>query len=204
MSIFDSQLDITGDLRHITKLKPWPLYQVLTEKYEWDHLTAKVRAGMNTLTGFAYFTQKLAGFCRLFASHAGLRPFSEELSRGMPSSSFLSWSLSPLQLWMFANQISRIAIRVCLAEVMQNVGAKSAYNCFENHFLSFANLEQFSNKQNPHTICVVICLFSSWVLVHKMFCCLPSDSFSPYVNILLVLLSGSFSRKTGALLSLLV
>ena len=32
-----------GELRHITKLKPWPLYQVLTEKYEWDTQTAKVR-----------------------------------------------------------------------------------------------------------------------------------------------------------------
>ena len=26
----------TGELRHITKLKPWGLYDVLTEKYEWD------------------------------------------------------------------------------------------------------------------------------------------------------------------------
>lgn len=25
----------TGELRHITKLKPWPLQCVLTEKYEW-------------------------------------------------------------------------------------------------------------------------------------------------------------------------
>jgi len=25
-----------GELRHITKLKPWGLYDVLTEKYEWD------------------------------------------------------------------------------------------------------------------------------------------------------------------------
>jgi len=25
-----------GELRHITKLKPWRLYDVLTEKYEWD------------------------------------------------------------------------------------------------------------------------------------------------------------------------
>jgi len=31
----------TGELRHITKLKPWPLYDVLTEKYEWDPKTAK-------------------------------------------------------------------------------------------------------------------------------------------------------------------
>jgi len=31
----------TGELRHITKLKPWPLYDVLTEKYEWDPKLAK-------------------------------------------------------------------------------------------------------------------------------------------------------------------
>lgn len=31
----------TGELRHITKLKPWPLYDVLTEKYEWDPKQAK-------------------------------------------------------------------------------------------------------------------------------------------------------------------
>jgi len=31
----------TGELRHITKLKPWPLFDVLTEKYEWDPKTAK-------------------------------------------------------------------------------------------------------------------------------------------------------------------
>lgn len=31
----------TGELRHITKLKPWPLYDVLTEKYEWEPKRAK-------------------------------------------------------------------------------------------------------------------------------------------------------------------
>jgi len=31
----------TGELRHITKLKPWPLYDVLTEKYEWEPDVAK-------------------------------------------------------------------------------------------------------------------------------------------------------------------
>merc|ERR1712059_149851 len=30
-----------GDLRHITKLKPWPLFDVLTEKYEWEPHTAQ-------------------------------------------------------------------------------------------------------------------------------------------------------------------
>jgi hypothetical protein len=32
----------TGELRHISKLKPWPLYEVLTEKYEWEASKAKV------------------------------------------------------------------------------------------------------------------------------------------------------------------
>jgi len=31
----------TGELRHITKLKPWPLYDVLTEKYEWEPQIAR-------------------------------------------------------------------------------------------------------------------------------------------------------------------
>lgn len=30
-----------GELRHITKLKPWGLYDVLTEKYEWDPAEAQ-------------------------------------------------------------------------------------------------------------------------------------------------------------------
>ena len=30
-----------GELRHITKLKPWGLYDVLVEKYEWDPDTAQ-------------------------------------------------------------------------------------------------------------------------------------------------------------------
>merc|ERR1711997_910009 len=35
----------TVELRHITKLKPWPLFDVLTEKYEWDPSIAKEFAG---------------------------------------------------------------------------------------------------------------------------------------------------------------
>ena len=31
----------SGELRHITKLKPWGLYEVLVEKYEWDSETAQ-------------------------------------------------------------------------------------------------------------------------------------------------------------------
>lgn len=29
-------LFVSGDLRHITKLKPWGLFDVLVEKYEWS------------------------------------------------------------------------------------------------------------------------------------------------------------------------
>ena len=32
---------VSGELRHITKLKPWGLYDVLVEKYEWDTETAQ-------------------------------------------------------------------------------------------------------------------------------------------------------------------
>ena len=30
-------IPVVGELRHITKLRPWGLYEVLTEKYEWTH-----------------------------------------------------------------------------------------------------------------------------------------------------------------------
>lgn len=32
---------LAGELRHITKLKPWGLYEVLTEKYEWEPQQAR-------------------------------------------------------------------------------------------------------------------------------------------------------------------
>ena len=33
---------ISGKLKNITKLKPWPLCNVLLDKYEWDPQVAKV------------------------------------------------------------------------------------------------------------------------------------------------------------------
>lgn len=33
--LFEPGLSPTGDLKHITKLKPWGLLEVLVEKYEW-------------------------------------------------------------------------------------------------------------------------------------------------------------------------
>lgn len=33
--LFEPVLSPTGDLKHITKLKPWGLLEVLVEKYEW-------------------------------------------------------------------------------------------------------------------------------------------------------------------------
>ncbi|KAK7793906.1 hypothetical protein R5R35_003583 [Gryllus longicercus] len=42
-----------GELRHITKLKPWGLVEVLTEKYEWDHKEAKAFADfLNPMLAF--------------------------------------------------------------------------------------------------------------------------------------------------------
>ena len=35
---------IPGELRQITKLKPWSLYEVLTEKYEWPPEIARALA----------------------------------------------------------------------------------------------------------------------------------------------------------------
>lgn len=34
-------LSAKGDLRHITKLKPWGLLDVLVDKYEWQHQEAQ-------------------------------------------------------------------------------------------------------------------------------------------------------------------
>ena len=34
--LINISLQYLGELRHITKLKPWGLYDVLVEKYEWD------------------------------------------------------------------------------------------------------------------------------------------------------------------------
>ncbi|XP_066997426.2 SRSF protein kinase 3 isoform X2 [Anabrus simplex] len=42
-----------GELRHITKLKPWGLVEVLTEKYDWDHKEAKAFADfLNPMLAF--------------------------------------------------------------------------------------------------------------------------------------------------------
>ena len=57
----------TGELRHITKLKPWPLYDVLTEKYEWNPQTAKG-------DDFYYYYLFM---CLLFASHRIINMLSE-------------------------------------------------------------------------------------------------------------------------------
>ena len=41
LSIMRTMLHVVGELRHITKLKPWGLYEVLVEKYEWSHEMAQ-------------------------------------------------------------------------------------------------------------------------------------------------------------------
>ncbi|PSN51739.1 hypothetical protein C0J52_13455 [Blattella germanica] len=39
---------VSGELRHITKLKPWGLLEVLTEKYDWDRKEAEAFANFLT------------------------------------------------------------------------------------------------------------------------------------------------------------
>ena len=41
---FSLLLLFIGELRHISKLKPWPLVDVLMEKYEWPEEEAKAFA----------------------------------------------------------------------------------------------------------------------------------------------------------------
>ena len=78
----------TGELRHITKLKPWPLFDVLTEKYEWDHQVAK---GKQTTSNSLLWSDQLTycdcRVCWLVASHVVLRSKRESISTGLYQSS---------------------------------------------------------------------------------------------------------------------
>ena len=106
----------TGELRHITKLKPWPLYDVLTEKYEWDPAQAKGEVmmmmwwwcdhnmiimmmiwgydndpmvkcqNMNRFDHFSVFS-----FLGLVGADVGLRPSREGDSHGVHTASLPSW-----------------------------------------------------------------------------------------------------------------
>ena len=63
---------LSGELRHISKLKPWTLYEVLTEKYEWNRNTAKVNS---------HCVREL--------------PMKMIISRNFPTSCFPCWHLIP-------------------------------------------------------------------------------------------------------------
>ena len=43
-----------GQLKNITKLKPWRLYNVLADKYEWDPQTAKVELNLLLRSQFEF------------------------------------------------------------------------------------------------------------------------------------------------------
>ena len=96
-----------GELRHITKLKPWPLYQVLTEKYEWDTQTAKVSLKEICIIYSFYFPnhcenleQKyefdFAGVCRLSCPDVGVRSSSEGFCPGVSDTSLPGWKIGAL------------------------------------------------------------------------------------------------------------
>lgn len=63
----------TGSLRNITKLKPWKLYNVLVEKYEWDPEEAK---------GFTEFLQPMLDYnplLRATAAKSGEHPWLDSV-----------------------------------------------------------------------------------------------------------------------------
>ncbi|XP_075219046.1 SRSF protein kinase 3-like isoform X2 [Lycorma delicatula] len=59
----------TGELRHITRLKPWSLLEVLTEKYDWD--VCEARAFSDFLTPMLEFDPA----CRATAASCLLHPW---------------------------------------------------------------------------------------------------------------------------------
>ena len=78
----------TGELRHITKLKPWPLYDVLTEKYEWEPAQAKG-------TAFEHFELSNSQFSYNELSHFQLSPTGWcRCWRSTPRRGQLPWTAS--------------------------------------------------------------------------------------------------------------
>lgn len=53
-----------GDLRHITKLRPWGMFEVLTEKYEWPEDEARAFSDfLNPMLAFEPSERATAGEC---------------------------------------------------------------------------------------------------------------------------------------------
>ncbi|ROT76873.1 putative SRSF protein kinase 3 isoform X3 [Penaeus vannamei] len=56
--------DKKGDLRHITKLRPWGMFEVLTEKYEWPEDEARAFSDfLNPMLAFEPSERATAGEC---------------------------------------------------------------------------------------------------------------------------------------------
>ena len=78
----------TGELRHITKLKPWPLYDVLTEKYEWEPAQAKGTAFEYPQIFSSHVMNALiSSFLRLVGADVGVRPRGEGNCHGLHTTS---------------------------------------------------------------------------------------------------------------------
>ena len=97
----------TGELRHITKLKPWPLYDVLTEKYEWEPAQAKGTAfeAVTLILEFSnsqfsyyersHFQLSPTGWCRCWRStpRRGPPPWTASNIPSSPMSSRLDYTI---------------------------------------------------------------------------------------------------------------
>jgi len=66
---------IAGELRHITKLKPWGLLEVLTEKYDWNR--AEAEAFANFLTPMLAFDPNMRATAAECLQHPWLNSWEQ-------------------------------------------------------------------------------------------------------------------------------
>lgn len=63
-TLINFSLSTPGDLRHITKLRPWGMFEVLTEKYEWPEDEARAFSDfLNPMLAFEPSERATAGEC---------------------------------------------------------------------------------------------------------------------------------------------
>lgn len=74
-AVFEFGFNVAGELRHITKLKPWGLLEVLTEKYDWNFVEAE--AFSNFLTPMLAFDPNLRATATECLQHPWLNSWGQ-------------------------------------------------------------------------------------------------------------------------------
>lgn len=80
---------VAGELRNIHTLKPWGLYEVLTDKYKWNPVTAQEFADFLTPM-LEYEPEK-----RAKATDCLMHPFLEEVPDAATATAFNDDSIKP-------------------------------------------------------------------------------------------------------------